>query len=1359
MASLIGILVSHALLIGIVVALLALVILVLLFFLLRRSASTKEVQAKPAAAGPPGKLVEDVAGAPVPLQELRQSFDAALRYLRRVTPGYRWRYAIPWYLVLGEKGAGKTTLLAGLDSLRPAGAMQAEPPPPGRALNWHFFDGGVVLDVAGQLVLDPERQQADDRAWRHLLRLLMEHRPIRPVDGVVVALPCGDLIGPDRLDADALLAKADQMHRHLLDLQQKLGLQLPIYVLVTKCDWIPGFQSFWREAPASRRDEIFGWSNGRDLDAEVTGAGFDQAFGGLTEMLYRLHLDLAGKEAELADPEGALLFPTEFDRLHEPLRLYCTSLFRQSVYHDAFFFRGLYFTGDGGPPPPRSGALTASAAQDRLPARAEPVRRWPLFTLDLFGRKILRERGLAAVARSGQLPRTRPVRIAAASLAAIVLIGAAGLTFAGLRLDREVASLMPPITTIVQSMTRERQQASGAAAPISAADASRLLGMFAKLNVRHLRTIWMPTSWFSGIDDRVVEHFSLGFNAVILDAMRREFDRRTEKLVDDAVAGRGAPAGGKSYALSTSPEVKRIAAYVGGLRQIEQNADIYNRLDTPEASLGDVETLTAFLLDTRLPHEFFSDSDLYSAALRHVSIRRFDPAIYRPRAIGGLQAVLQPLEQKMAYDGPITARFTAVAAAVDALDRAVATHGDAGAQVQRLSDALAAAQTMLADPEFAWVARDRIEADGDFARLLDEIGGSAFFGPRLRQELQGRATLRLHQLQSDLADIKLRRSVPLLDQSGGKFALRLAPPAASLAAALPKMLARPFMTEPDLRSIAMPGRGSATGWDPDRLSQAITLYQGYELFLDADLQVVPLEFRRVVDAAARQRLDANMSSAIARAQIADDALSGAQSPETGLFLEAHAFGRAARPLGDLLTVLSQLGFDQTYSQLREAAGRQSYGLLGRVDEQLERQQLYSLRSDIRPWNPSLPATLVAFGLRDDVEVAQYLDTQRNWVARLATDGAQPLLDFLSRSDFAFNWRPVPLVSKWQRIVLELQKYQNNNPRNSVSALENFIRFDLAQVTRDGCVDQLSGDRFAGTGDYFLDRRNALRQGLLSQCSAMAGAAGAAGYAQLADRFNRLLAGRFPFARSAPGDDAAEASLGEIADYLQYFAANAPAVRRDLAKGSTAADQEALAFIDEMDKVRAFLAPFLNQGGDEVPGVDVGVDFRVNRSFEQGADQIIDWQVAIGDRLFRRGQTEKPARWHLTDPISVSLRWAKDGPVSPVLEGVADAEEMKTRLVSWHYSDRWALLHLLLDHRSAAAEIDREAGLVPQVLKFAAQTVQVIGPQTRAPGPVGEAKAFIRIRLSAVPPGGKAPVALVMPDFPTRAPSLVAEASR
>ncbi len=1319
---------------GVLAAALAGVFLFVLFLLLRQSAA-KTVAA---ASTVDPKLIDVPSPALIPLMDLRLSFRNALADLRRFTPSYRWRYAVPWYLVLGEKGAGKTTLLSRLDALQ---SSAAAPPSMSRACTWHFFDGGVMLDVSGQLVLDPDHPDAaDNRAWRYLLGLLLEHRPVRPIDGVIVALPCDDLIGPQRLDMDALLAKAGEMQSHLVDLQQRFGLKLPVYVVVTKCDRIPGFRSFWQEASARHRDEMVGWSNSQNIDEAMTADTFDTAFADVVGRLHRLHLDLAGKDGELADAAGAFLFPGEFERLGGPLSLYCTSLFRQSVYHDSFLFRGVYFTGDDGSLPLRQPMI---AAPDRA---AAAVQHWPLFVPDLFTKKIMRERSLAAVARSAQRPRARPVRIAAAGLAAFIVLGSAALWFAAAQLDRETASLQPSLTSIVTAAGNlasriDRSRVDPSQSVISTADATDILKRLADINVRSLRTVLLPSSWFGSIDNRIVGHFTLGFNTIVLNAMRHEFDRRTAALI----AGAGNPD-------ATAPGLARLTAYVGGLKKLEANAVLFNRLGTPQGSLTDVEALTAFLLDAKLPHDFFVDSDLYDEALKNVVVKPFDPAEYAQNAFGGLQTLFRSLDQQLAIDGPVLGQFRQLVTALDDLDRAVSGGSGAGAQLIRVNDQLQTVAATLASPDFAWTRLNRADDDADFAGTLRDVGASAYLGPRPRQYLTEGGNQLLKRVRADIASLQTRSGVPLIDRGKLPGGIELSPPLSSLAAVLPGIVHRPFMAAVDGRRIAAaPASGGATTWDIDLLQQATALYFTYEQFQDAELQSVAVEFRHVVDAAARQQLEAGMASSIAHAQVPDAVAGGTE--EAVLFARTQLFGRAARSLGDLLTILSQLGLEQTYSDLRDVAGNEAYGLLRQTDRLLEREQLFTARTDLRSWSAALPATVAAFGLRDDTEVVQYLDTQRGWINRLADSGARPLTDFLARSDFSHNWRPIPLVAKWQRIIVELQKFQNANPSSSVASLDNFIRFDLAGMTRSNCLDQLAGDRFEVTGDYFLDRRNLIRQSLLGECG---GAVGEAGYAQLADMFNRMLAGRYPFA--APDHHGAEASVAAITDYLHLYATRAPAIRKALGRGASLPARSALAFLDQMDAVQAFFAPFLGGSERTHPGIDVEVDFRVNRGFEKGADQIIEWQFAVGDQVIRRGQQSPPQRWHPDDPVTVSLRWAKDGTLAPILQSVGD-DEKKRRIVTYAYSGRWSLLRLLQEHGVAAVELDRRADTSPYVLKFTARTAAVAEAAAREPQAVTQAKVFLRVRLSAASPDAKTSVALMLPDFPTRAPLLGSSEAR
>ena len=1333
-----------AIVIGILAALLALVVLFVFFLMLRRAVRSSNEAKSPSAAAQAGGPPSTIAVLGASRQDLARSFAQALRRLKGLTAAYGWRYSTPWYLMLGEKDAGKSTILASLSALHSTGEQDFVPAP-GQPLSWHFLNQGVVLDIAGRIVIGSDTQPADERSWRHLLKLLTEHRPQRPADGIIVTIPCSDFIGPDRLNSDALLAKADQMRHRLVELEQKFGLQLPVYVIISKCDLITGFQSFWREISPLHRTEIFGWSNPREIDSEVTPADFDGEFGGVTETLYRLHLEIAGRERNAADPEGALLFPSEFERLRDSLRLYCVGLFRRDVYHDPFFFRGVYFTGDGGPP--LAQMLPASSLPPG-PAAPGSSRVFLLFAQDLFARKILPEGSLAAVARSGRVLRSRPVRIAAGILAAFVLIGGSGLTYAGIRLNRDSAALLQPIGFILQSTGRtEERERSATQDPMNSADDARLLQMFARLDVRYLHSVWLPSSWISSLDQRIIDHFSLGFDTVILDAMRRTLERRATAVMQAAAAGAGADPQGKSYALTGSPEGKRLVQYVDALGQIEASATIYNRLGTPDGSLADLEQLTNRLLNTQLPHDFFVNSDLYSAALHQVTVRPFDSAIYRAQAVQELEALSPELDHLMADDGPILSRFAGIPESLDDLDREGLTGvRDTDAPLTHLKDSLNFVQTALADRDFVWFSGDRIDADPQFSQLLRQIAQSAFLGPQAADELRQRGSRDLAAAQDHLTGLSFRGSTQLLDRSGANMTFHAAPALNDLFTSVPKFLVRPFMAVP--ASVALPDANTAATivWDPGQLDQAINLDSSYEQFVASDLQSVPEEFRRSIDTAARQRLEANIEAAIAKAEIPYTASGGAQTAEADLFFQTQAFARASQTLGNILSVLSQNGLTRSYNQLRDLAGLQAYRLLQRIDQNLDAAQLYAFRNDARPQLQSATPILASFGFRTKAELAEYLEGQRNRIVRLATTGAQPLVNFLTRGDFSNGWRPMPLLPKWQRIVLDVGEAQNGTPANPVSELENFLQLDLPQVTRDNCADQLAPDRTAVAGDYFLDRRNALRQVLYTQCLASGRTSAAAAYAQLAERFNTALAGRFPFAPA--NANAPDAMLDALTDYLRVFSASAPAVEREFTRQSLPAQRQALAFLQQMEKVRTFFAAFPDAAPGELPGFDVTADFRVNRRFEAGANQIIGWELVTGDHLFQQGDAVKPFRWHVSDPVTVNLRWAKDGPVAPA-NGSSD------RVVSWKYAGNWALLRLIEDRGARADEIDPSAMLAPHVLKFTAETAPVAGAPstTPSPAPVKNATAFIAVHLSATPPGEKAPVNVVLPDFPARAPAL------
>ena len=227
---------------------------------------------------------------------LKSSFSRAVRLLRTHVTRRDYRYRLPWLLAVGEADSGKTTLLSETGLGLPLGRPAEQPHGVKQGVNWFFFDRGVVLDVAGDFVLRPDGEPSNRRGWREIARLLQKYRPERPLDGVVLTIPCTDLVAARGLDGRARIEqKAATLYRKLWQAQKILGMSFPVYVIVTKCDEIAGFRSLCRELPAHARivinhltdiidqfDDLFGRPiPRRGLPSEHIGAGhggFDLIF-------------------------------------------------------------------------------------------------------------------------------------------------------------------------------------------------------------------------------------------------------------------------------------------------------------------------------------------------------------------------------------------------------------------------------------------------------------------------------------------------------------------------------------------------------------------------------------------------------------------------------------------------------------------------------------------------------------------------------------------------------------------------------------------------------------------------------------------------------------------------------------------------------------------------------------------------------------------------------------------------------------------------------------------------------------------------------------------------------------------------
>ncbi|MHC4506366.1 MAG: type VI secretion protein IcmF/TssM N-terminal domain-containing protein, partial [Planctomycetota bacterium] len=358
------------------------------------------------------------------IQALRDNWQRTLEQLkssRMGSEGGAVLSRLPWYIIIGEPASGKSTLLrkSGLDF--PVGDAAIRGTHGTRNCDWWFANEAIFLDTAGRYVI--ETQEAE---WVAFLDLLKKHRKNRPINGVLIALPANSLLTKSHED---LQEDGKRIRNRIDELIEHLGVNFPIYVLVTKCDLVSGFVEFFGPLDDRYREQMIGWTNPPDPEARFDSEVFDRRFDKVSQVLFRMRpwLGSQGKKVELGK---SFLFPEEFCYLAPPLRDVLDVVFRTNVYQETPICRGVYFSSGT-----QVGAPLAKALEDMKrelsisddfglgPGIQEEKEVRTYFIKDLVGEQILRDKEMSFRTQQAESrARRRTVGWSVTAIAAAVLL-------------------------------------------------------------------------------------------------------------------------------------------------------------------------------------------------------------------------------------------------------------------------------------------------------------------------------------------------------------------------------------------------------------------------------------------------------------------------------------------------------------------------------------------------------------------------------------------------------------------------------------------------------------------------------------------------------------------------------------------------------------------------------------------------------------------------------------------------------------------------------------------------------------------------------------------------------------------------
>ncbi len=379
---------------------------------------------------------------------VRERFERALSTLQRARFGQggllsgwqarlggRYLYELPWYLIIGAPGSGKTTALQNCGLKFPLADKVGDHAVRGvggtRNCDWWFTDQAVLIDTAGRFTTQDSDRENDRATWSGFLGLLKKARPRQPLNGVLVTVSITDLL---MRNAAERAEHAATVRQRLQELHEDLGVRLPIYLLVTKCDLLAGFMDYFATLDAEQRNTPWGCTFGLDEATAQGLARFGAEFDALHQRLVDGLIDRLQTERDPLRRARIYAFPNQFAGVRGLLQDFADAVFAPSRFEAEPMLRGLYFvsgTQEGTPIDRLLGAIARGYRLERAVIAPNQASGKSYFLNRLLGEVVFAESGLAGTNRQWERRRGLLMLAGYAAVAAVTLatLGAWGVSY------------------------------------------------------------------------------------------------------------------------------------------------------------------------------------------------------------------------------------------------------------------------------------------------------------------------------------------------------------------------------------------------------------------------------------------------------------------------------------------------------------------------------------------------------------------------------------------------------------------------------------------------------------------------------------------------------------------------------------------------------------------------------------------------------------------------------------------------------------------------------------------------------------------------------------------------------------------
>ncbi|SRR5579883_671097 len=269
-------------------------------------------------------------------KKLLKRFNGAMQFLKKTVitrSGKSLRLAeLPWYLMIGPTASGKTSLLANA-SINYVLTKQFKNEKIIASDTCDFWATRelILVDVPGSYLKDKTAS-----LWNQLIYLIKKSRGTT-LKGLVLALPLTELMKTSApQEKKQFLAEIKQK---MTLIEQQYNYKLPIFLLITKCDHLPGFSEFFAELSIEELAQPWGFTLPFMKENENAQEIFNQHCNALIKRINNQLITRLHQERNIHARSAIKDFPLQVERLKDVLLD-----FLKALSSSKFPMQGLYLT-------------------------------------------------------------------------------------------------------------------------------------------------------------------------------------------------------------------------------------------------------------------------------------------------------------------------------------------------------------------------------------------------------------------------------------------------------------------------------------------------------------------------------------------------------------------------------------------------------------------------------------------------------------------------------------------------------------------------------------------------------------------------------------------------------------------------------------------------------------------------------------------------------------------------------------------------------------------------------------------------------------------------------------------------------